>query len=304
MNIHKIALWLTTTIVIIGVLPREIHGKDRDRILDAAGVVVHFEDRLGRAAKEIVGSYGGIKKELENTFGWNLDFRPTVILINDSETFEKIAGSKLFMAVAISPAQRIVIDASKLNTHHFSLGITLKHELCHLLIHHHIRNANLPKWLDEGVCQWVSDGVSEVIRGPKYAVSKAADLYENSFRLNRLATTFPREKKPLMLAYDQSRSLVAFVHKRFGGAAVLDILNRLKAGKSIDDAVQDSLSMSVDELENRWRRHLKKKSTWFSYIAANIYGIIFFLGALMTVMGFIRYWTKKRKYSDDEDDWV
>ena len=68
----------------------------------------------------------------------------------------------------------------------------------------------------------------------------------------------------------------------------LNILTHLKDGHAIDVAIQKSLSIPLDELERRWQSHLRKKTTWFTYLAANLYGILFFLGALITVWDTLR----------------
>jgi len=265
-------------------------------------VIVRFEVPLQSAAKEVTRMVGGIKRELEKTFGWTLDIRPDVVLVKKTETFQKIVGSNLVVAIAIPKHNRVVIDYSKMNTHPFTLGITLKHELCHLLLHHHIKRAGLPKWLDEGICQWVSDGIAEIIRDPNRSLLSAATLSGNYIPLNRLSTNFPEDKRSLLLAYEQSKSLVAYINKTFGSNKVVDILKYLERGHEVETALPKALSITIDEFENRWRSNLRKKTTWVSYLAANLYVILFFLGALMTIFGFIRYWLKKKRYPDEDED--
>jgi hypothetical protein len=100
---------------------------------------------------------------LENTLEWTIDFKPTIVLVNDSEKFQEMTGNSLIVAYAVSQRNLIVIDHSKMNTKPFSLGSIIKHELCHLLLHDKISKVILPRWLDEGVSQWVSDGIAEII---------------------------------------------------------------------------------------------------------------------------------------------
>ncbi|MEE9495390.1 MAG: hypothetical protein V3V39_02605 [Desulfobacterales bacterium] len=82
----------------------------------------------------------------------------------------------------------------------------------------------------------------------------------------------------------------------------MDILTLLKNGDTLEDALKMRLSLSMDELEEHWRTHLKAGPSWLVYLADHIYGIVFFLAAVITIAGFIRRVLRKRAYSDDEDE--
>ena len=130
--------------------------------LRARNIVVIYDPTLDSAAREIVRIYPELKLELEELFEWGLGIKPQVLLVRDTQAFQKITHSDLIVAFAVPEERLIVIDYSRMTIHPFTLSITLKHELCHLLLHHHISRENLPKWLDEGICQWVSDGIGEL----------------------------------------------------------------------------------------------------------------------------------------------
>lgn len=122
-------------------------------ILQAEHATVVYEEPLRSAAQEVAGLFPSVKQELESTFQWSLEFRPTVVLIKDRQQFQQMAGSELIVAYAMPGRNVMVIDYTRMNTSPFSLRSTLKHELCHLLLHHYIDRSNMPKWFDEGVCQ-------------------------------------------------------------------------------------------------------------------------------------------------------
>lgn len=271
-------------------------------IIQTNEVIVVFEEPLRSAAKEVTEIYAGLKVELEETLIWRLNFRPKVLLIKNRKTFERMTGSKFYVAFAIPQKKLVVIDYSKMNTHPFTLGTTLKHELCHLLLHHHIRRDNLPKWLDEGIAQWVSDCIAEIIMDTKQSVLKEATLSGNYISINGLTESFPEDKKSLLLAYEESKSFVEYINSKFGRNGILNILKYLKDGYEVDVAILKGLSIPLDELESRWHSHLRKRTTWFTYLTTNLYGILFFLAALITICGFIRLLIKKRRYKDEEDD--
>ncbi|MBW2722638.1 MAG: hypothetical protein JRC67_10640 [Deltaproteobacteria bacterium] len=265
-----------------------LHAENTE-IIQTDQLSVLFEKPLRIAAKEIVDMYPTLKTELENTLEWTIDFKPTIVLVNDSEKFQEMTGNSLIVAYAVSQRNLIVIDHPKMNTKPFSLGSIIKHELCHLLLHDKISNVILPRWLDEGVAQWVSDGIAETV------------LANKLLSLRRLDERFPRDEKSLLLAYEESKSLVEFINQAFGRKGLLDLLKHMEAGDEVDVAILKSFSIPPDELLRRWQTHLKKRITWFSYLANNLYGILFFLAALLTVAGFVRVVIKKRRYGDTEE---
>jgi len=275
---------------------------EETRIIETEEVIVMFEEPLGAVAEEVTHVYRKLKLELEESLGWRLNFRPTVFLIRNRERFERIAGSPYLVALAIPERMLVVIDYSKVNIRPFSLRTVLKHELCHLLLHSHIKEAHLPKWLDEGVSQWVSDGIAEIIMGEKQSVLDEAILSGNYISLDVLGERFPEDRRSLLLAYEESRSFVEFIASQFGRSAILGVLEQVKDGHPVELAVLRVLSIPLDELEGQWHGSLEKRATWLTYLTQNLYVILFFLAALITILGFIRVFLKKRRYQDEPDD--
>ena len=271
-------------------------------ILEAEQVTVVFEEPLRSAAREVAGLYPSVRQELEATFQWYLDFRPTVVLIKDRQQFQQMASTDLIVAYAVPRRNVMVIDYTRMSTSPFSLRSTLKHELCHLLLHHYIDRSNLPKWFDEGVCQWASDGIAEIVMDYKRSNLTRAVLSGRYFRMHQLNTRFPRENDSLKLAYAQSKSLVEYISREYGKDAILSILNNLRSGQSFEKAVEKSLGITFRELESEWIDNLKHRNTWFTYISIHMYEFLFVLGALIVVVGFIRVILKKRRYKDMDDD--
>lgn len=294
---------LVLTIALFMIIPEFLHAAQRSALREK-DVIVLFEEPLRIPAEEVASLYPVLKKELEHTLTWRVNFRPTIVLIKERETFQRTAGSDLIVAFAIPERNLMVIDHSKMRTHPFSIETTLKHELCHLLLHDHISKDNLPRWLDEGVCQWLSDGIAEIIMSQKKSVLDEAILSGRYISIRALTSRFPRDKRFLMLAYEESKSLVEYMISSFGKEGVVSVLNSLKDGAEMDVAISQGLSISLDELEERWHLHMKRKITWATYLINHLYEILFFLAALAVIYGFIRRLKKKRAYRDEEEeDW-
>jgi hypothetical protein len=174
--------------------------------------------------------------------------------------------------------------------------------LCHLLLHRHVSTSNLARWLDEGVCQLVSDGIGEILLDKSWSGLDAAVMAGRTLRLSRLAETFPRDKASLMLAYEQSKSVVTYIDRQYGSNAVLNILEDLKNGEALETAIVQRLSLSIPELEKEWLNHLESTPRWLVFVAGHIYSIIFFLAALLTVVGYIRYLRRRKKIYEEWEE--
>jgi hypothetical protein len=272
------------------------------QILQNDDITVVYEPSLRAAADEVLRMYPNLRQDLKDIFGWRLNVKPQVVLVKTNQTFQKIARNGLIVAFAVPDKSLIVIDYSRMSTRPFNLSITLKHEMCHLLLHEHINSADLPKWLDEGICQWTSDGIGEILIDKNWSGLDAAIMSGQTLRLSRLAKRFPGDKSSLTLAYEQSKSVVVYIDRQYGKHAILAILGDLKNGEPLTTAVFQNLSLSVNQLEEEWLTDIERTPRWLVYLANNIYGILFFFAAILLIIGFIRAVIRRRAYAKWEED--
>jgi hypothetical protein len=265
------------------------------------GVNILFDEPLRPAAENAVELYPFIKRDLESILLWEVNFMPTVILIKDSTTFQMMAGNDLIVAYALPYRDVMVINYARMKTEPFSIEAIMKHELCHLLLHKNIRDQSLPVWLDEGVAQWVSGGLADIIMD-RYSVLDEAILSNRLIRLKYLEKGFPDDGRRLTLAYSESKSLIDYIISEYGPDGLLRLLGYLKDGDGINSAVQKAYAISFDELEKRWYDRLKRRATILTFLINNLYEILFFLSALLLIYGFVRVIIKKRSYEEYEDE--
>ncbi|MFH2220290.1 MAG: hypothetical protein ABII68_11615 [Pseudomonadota bacterium] len=264
-------------------------------------VEVQFTASLVPVADEVLYLYPEIRRNLESLFRWDLALKPSVVLIPTREQFLELSGDDLVVAFAVPERNLIVIDYSRTVEHPFSIEATLKHELCHLLLHRHIKREILPKWMDEGLCQWASDGIGEMLVAPKRSLLLMASLSRRFIPLGELHRIFPGDEKSRLLAYAESKSFVAYLLEQFGRDRLIDALNHMKEGSTADAAIQKAFSIPFEILEKEWHHSLKTTLTWFTFLSYHLYEILFALMAVVTVLAFIRMHLKKKNYVDDED---
>jgi hypothetical protein len=271
-------------------------------VLDTPDLIVVYDEGLKPAAQRVLSAYPSIKQALESMFHWPVNFRPSVVLVNNQKKFRQLAGHELVVAYALPNKNVVVIDYSMMNTSPFTLQTIVKHELCHLLLHRYIKEDNLPRWLDEGICQWASDGLADILMGTRRTRLPAAILSGSYFDLAKLAHRFPQDKNGLVLAYEQSKSVVEYLNRQYGPQGLRDLLGLLHRGVDIESAFENRFAISFEKFEDQWRNHLKASTSWFTYLSNHLYEVLFVSAALLTILGFIRSLLRKRAYEKGKEE--
>jgi hypothetical protein len=288
-------------IILLCIISSTLNAKQLSR-LETDTVSVYYDEPQALAARQVIQLYPIVKAELETTLTWKVDFKPAVLLAPDRKTFASMAGSPLIVAYAVPEKMLIVIDFSRMNTAPFTLATTLNHEMCHLLLHRYIQATPLPRWLDEGVCQWASGGLSELVTGNRRSALAWDSLSGGFIPLNSLSLSFPQDEQSLALAYEESKSVVEYIISSFGKKGLLDILNAMKNKEDVSDAVSLSLGMSIEGLDKRWQASQRSWTVVIAALAANLYTILFVFGALLTLAIYMRLIIRKRRFRDEEED--
>jgi hypothetical protein len=267
------------------------------------GAVRVLYDRSSRSAAERIASLSPpLYRELEASTGLKVDFRPTVIPVVRREDFYRLGGDRAIVAFALPERQQVVINLARFKHRPAALRSVLKHEYVHLLLHHYIPGGRLPRWLDEGIAQHLSDGLSEYLPGQRQMLLGEALAADRVMPLAALAERFPGDDFGRQLAYEQSRSIIGYMVKLYGDGVVADLLARLAAGWSAGESVRAVSGISLQRLEAGWRQRQTSSLAWMGRMAGHIYGILFFLAAVVTLLGFLRHQRRRRNYVDDEDD--
>jgi hypothetical protein len=121
--------------------------------------------------------------------------------------------------------------------------------------------------------------------------------------LTDLTSRFPGDGRRLILAYEESRSVVAYLSLRYGEEALRSIVARLQEGMTLDEALATTVSLSPKELEEGWKNSLRGPFAWFYALSIYLYEFVFFAAAVATVWGFaVVLRRRKRRRAQDSDD--
>jgi hypothetical protein len=279
-----------------------VSGVQADLVIQTPLVRVVHPPALKARAVQIAELSPAIIRSLEARLGLPFDLQPTVVPAPDRATFHRLGGREWFTAFALPRKQLVVLDMSRLRQSSDDLYATLKHEYAHLLLHRAIDRRRLPRWLDEGVAQWASDGLSEYLPVARRPLLPQAASTGRLFFLDELADRFPNDAQSLQLAYEQSRSFVNYLVRLYGADALPSLLQSLAAGAAPWEAFEEVFGVSLVAAEDDWRSNLHSPGFWLANLAGHIYGVLFFLAAMATVLAYLRFRHRKRHYRDGEDD--
>ena len=130
----------------------------------------------------------------------------------------------------------------------------LSHEVVHIVMAEVTDNPfnEPPTWLNEGLASYYQEVQDD--RFPTYL--------DNAVRRGQLDTvrglnsSFSSDPNAALLSYAESESIVRFLVTKMGPDKMAALIKVYANGVSYDDAVQQALGISVDELDREWKASL------------------------------------------------
>ncbi|MDY0042273.1 MAG: peptidase MA family metallohydrolase [Desulforhabdus sp.] len=291
-------LWV---FLLVGIVTVPFAGAADVVVQDSNLVIV--SDKPLDIVQHFLKSFPRLKDEVERILGLHLQNRPVLLLVEDREKFERMSENPLIAAFAVPSRNLIVMRVGSADSRIFVLDDILKHELCHLILHENIQESGLPKWLDEGICQWVSGTIGDFLAQGQPELGRR-DFPRSYIPLERLSNHFPTEKNALFLAYWQSRSFVQYLSGQHGREKIVDILHSLKSGTDVNAAFLVNIGQSVETAETKWLEEESNRNSFLLWITQYLYELLFFAAALLAVLAFIlRTISNRKRYSiSDRED--
>ena len=269
-------------------------------IIKTHEVTIKYEKGLSGVSNEIARLIPTLKEEIQKRIGLPINFSFEIMMYRHRETFRSLVSNEMIAAFAIPGQDLIVLDYSQFRYDSLTLKLIIMHEMCHLLLHKNIAGNNLPRWFDEGVSQWVSGGIHEIVYPQSTDVLKRAFISGTLLPFSTISEALPSDPVNLILSYEQSRSMVDYIEQRYGIDSIKGIILRLSSGVGFYETVSDELGIDFTEIEKKWKKDKGKQYTWLGYISNHIYLILFSITAFLTLYGFIRLRKRMRDYQDEE----
>lgn len=286
-------------VIMLLILPTVAHAK---ALLEQPDVAVYYDEAFAAQAQGVAKMYPQARAHIEQALGLKVDFRPQVVLVTKREEFAMASGGARITAFADSARGVMVIDYHAVGKAPFTMKGVLMHELCHLALARHIDGPGaLPRWLNEGVCQWASDGLGEYLIDATADDLPAAVMQDRLWPLGQLSEGFPGGQREFSLAYLQSKSFIEFVAKERGGESIRKLLALMASGQPLNAAFMEATGLELEAMEARHLAYLKRTHGWRTWLGQNLMEVLFVLAGLLLAAGFVRVLWRMKTYKDEEE---
>lgn len=166
--------------------------------------------------------------------------------------------------VAICLFNRIIITSPRLQPRGYQWLDTLNHEYVHYVIMKKTYN-RVPIWLHEGIAKF-EESRWEDDKSPSLSVSYESLLAEAvekdyfiTFKQMHPSLAKLKKREDTALAFAEVFTVIEYLFNHGGYPVIANILEDIRNGKSVEDAVSSSSSVPFDAFEKNWLNDLKQK---------------------------------------------
>lgn len=220
--------------------------------LSEADVSVFYYNQSEAFATQVLQASRAALDRLAREVGVTIEFPIKVVVYNSREDMQRalVFRGETFEGQIITLGSVVAKDIVLLLGSDPGLEVTIFHELTHVVLEQATDNpfVDMPAWLNEGLASY-NEG--EVRQGYRSAVERACAA--NTLMSVRSITSSTVGPGNVTLFYAQSLSLVEYLLQEHGREKMLELLEAIKEGNLIDDALQAVYGFDQDGLEARWR---------------------------------------------------
>ncbi|HEX6912734.1 MAG TPA: hypothetical protein VF142_20170 [Longimicrobium sp.] len=195
--------------------------------------------------------------------------------------------------VAIPHLRAIVLPTYPIpNVRPADAAATLRHEIAHLALRERLPGT-IPRWFTEGYAE-VAAGSWDVESG---WTLRLAFLLGRAPPLDSLALEWPRSAGRARLAYLLSATMVDHLRRRGGERGFALLMDNWRREGSLDRSVRVTFGMTMGQLEDEWRKDVRRRYGWLSMVG-NV-GIIWVVALLLGFAAIIPRRIRNRRRIED-----
>lgn len=236
-------------------------------------------DRLARRVLEYAREYDSLPAlpAAAPTFGSPI----RIVLAPDDRRFQQAIGGRApewGVGVAV-PAEGLIVLRAYGGTRgaYSEIRRVFRHELAHIALHRYLEGARIPRWFNEGYATWAAgelDVESAWLLRVAFATQRAPPL-------DSLELSWPTGATDARVAYLLAASVVQYLVNESGAHGLEVFLQRWRASRSLDAALGATYGISLDQLEEHWRRDVRRRYGWFAVFTQSA---VFFAFAALGVL--------------------
>ena len=248
----------------------------------------YFHARDERSMKSLIDQAEGLRREIIEALGIDLEERTKVYLAPSLRRFQEIQprGEIPLWSVAVAyPSLNLIIMKSPraAKRGHIDLGKVFKHEFTHIAVGRAFKGKDkVPRWLDEGLAiyvsrEWNLSRVSTMTR---------AVLTDSLIPLSEITHWFPREPDRAELAYSEGFYLISFLISQYGKESFHRFIRIYSGGKGLKEVLMEVYGIGWEELEEEWRDYLKLRFSWIPIVTSTT--TLWFLVTIAFILAYLR----------------
>jgi hypothetical protein len=264
-----------------------VRAQDADTLASGSVRVIHAPRQLP-LAREVMAA--AVRPMQLPGFGRGaVPDSTTIVLAPTPRAFSEATGGgapEWAGGVAIPDLRLIVLPSYPLaDVRSADAAATLRHEIAHVALAQRLPQP-IPRWFQEGYAE-VAAGSWDVESGWTLRV---AFMLNRAPPLDSLALAWPRTAGRARLAYLLSATMVDHLRRRTGDEGFALLLQNWRREGTLDQAVRVTWGMTMGQLEDEWRKDVRRRYGWLS-IAANV-GIVWFV---VMLLGFLALIPRRRR---------
>lgn len=234
--------------------------------LDTTNFTIYFTEQDASPAKELAKVAENLRKITVKSIGYDFKLKTKVYLAPDRKQFEELQKPRKTpewsVGTASSAQNRIVLYSpagARKEGYNYHIIRVFHHELCHIVLGRALAGRRIPRWLNEGVAQYLAN---EWSTNDTFKMT-IAYILDGLIPLEELMDHWPKDERQARVAYLQSKAFVTYLARR---GLLPYIIEEMRKGASSDSAVLVITGYPIDVLEKRWKRYLGRSHTWFFMI--------------------------------------
>ena len=211
--------------------------------------------------------------------------RVTITIAPTRAAMDSLVGGRLpewAGAVAISERMEMIIPGGRFRPRSpFEEVRVLRHEWAHLALAHEMGGLRIPRWFNEGYAEWAGGAWLDG-GGWKLRVALA---FGEAPALDSIAIGWPRDRVPAEIAYLLSASVFEYLVEASGTNGLEAFLTEWRETRSFDAALRGVYGGTVAQIEDDWRKWVRRRYGWLSVIAHS--AVFWFVLSVATVAMFL-----------------
>lgn len=270
-------------------------------------VNIQYEKKNEKLAKYILDISKNVMQSVTEKTGINYNKQLNIKISPSKNVFDNETGIKNLdvQGVAISDIGLVIINSENIfkssNDDIFKL---LEHEFTHIYLGDYIsHNSSLsfPRWLNEGIAQYVSGGTSELFSFSYQNSLQSAFISNKVLPFSILVQSFPYTRDNFTLAYAQSISMTKFLVDRYGDNKLKELIININKEDNFYRAFSKTYSIDFNDIEREWLSEKRTSNYTFDYYFSThidfiTNGLILISAIIAFTVNFFRNRRRRKNY--------